>query len=356
MLKDLTVLMTGAGAPGAPGIIKCLRSVEERKIRIVGVDMNPFPSGKALVDAFYAIPPASSVDFIPAVLDICLQEKVDVVVPIVTRELMKFAEAKNQFLVHGIHVSVLEREVLRIVNDKLLLFEAMKAHNLQTPSYRVIEDVSQLWDACHELGYPEQPVCIKQTQGNGSRGIRFIDTSKSKYDLFFNEKPNSMYISYEEMELTLREREKLPKLLVMEYLPGREYTVDILSKEGKIRQIGSRYNAKMLTGNAIESILQFDEAVIALGRDICKAMNITGNIGVDIKCDSTGVPQVLEINPRLTGGIVAFAATGINFPYLGIKQLLEEPFEVPAVNYDGTRMIRRWEEMFFDRDGNKIIF
>lgn len=355
-MKNLNILLTGAGAPGAPGIIKCFRSVKERGIRIVGVDMNPFPSGRALVDVFYTVPPASSDDFIPAILDICLREKVDVVIPIVTRELMKFAEAKSQFKNYGILISVLDKDILDIVNDKLHLLDALTAHGIQTPQYRVIKDVSELRQACEELGYPEQPVCIKQTQGNGSRGIRFIDKSKSRYDLFINEKPNSMYISYEEMELTLREREKLPKLLVMEYLPGREYTVDILSKEGKIRQIGSRYNAKMLTGNAIESILQFDEAVIALGRDICKAMNITGNIGVDIKCDSTGVPQVLEINPRLTGGIVAFAATGINFPYLGIKLLLGEPFEVHDIDYDGVKMVRRWEEEFFDINGNKIAF
>ena len=40
MENTVTVLMTGAGAPGAPGIIRCLRKNGERSIRIVGVDMN----------------------------------------------------------------------------------------------------------------------------------------------------------------------------------------------------------------------------------------------------------------------------------------------------------------------------
>ena len=51
-MKDLNVLMTGAGAPGAPSIIKCLRKNGERSIRIVGVDMNEKSNGRRLVDVF----------------------------------------------------------------------------------------------------------------------------------------------------------------------------------------------------------------------------------------------------------------------------------------------------------------
>ena len=39
-MENITVLITGASAPGAPGIIKSLRLPDEREIRIIGVDMN----------------------------------------------------------------------------------------------------------------------------------------------------------------------------------------------------------------------------------------------------------------------------------------------------------------------------
>ena len=39
MLNDITVLMTGAGAPGAPGILRCYKNNGERNIRIIGVDI-----------------------------------------------------------------------------------------------------------------------------------------------------------------------------------------------------------------------------------------------------------------------------------------------------------------------------
>lgn len=356
MVKNITILLTGAGAPGAPGIIKCFRSVKEREIRIVGVDMNPFPSGRALVDAFYPAPSASSDDFISSVLDICLQEKVDVVVPIVTRELMKFAEAKSRFKDQGILISVLDKDILGIVNDKLNLLEALKEHGIQTPQFKVIEDVSELRLACEELGYPDKPVCIKQTQGNGSRGIRFIDKSKSRYDLFLNEKPNSMYISYEEMELTLKERDSIPKLLVMEYLPGQEYSVDLLVERGRTIFSVGRYNSKVISSIPVECTLEYRKDVIDMSEAISSAMRLTGNIGLDFRYDVDNKPQIMEINPRLTATIVTPAAAGVNMPYLGIKQLLGEPFEVHDIDYDGVRMVRRWEEVFFDNAGNRIAF
>jgi len=54
-MKPITVLITGAGAPGAPGIIKSLRLVKERKIKIIGVDMDKNAVGFTVVDKYYLV-------------------------------------------------------------------------------------------------------------------------------------------------------------------------------------------------------------------------------------------------------------------------------------------------------------
>ena len=355
-MKDLTILLTGAGAPGAPGIIKCLRSVHERKIKIVGVDMNPYPSGRGLVDAFYVVPPASSSSFISEILTIAIAEKVDIIIPIVTRELYKFSISKQMFKEHGITVSVLDQNKLEIVNDKANLLTTLREKGIKTPHFIVVQSINEFESACKTLEYPRKPICVKQATGNGSRGIRFIDKTKSRYDLFINEKPNSMYISYEELLLTLHEADLFPKLVVMEFLPGEEYTVDVLALDGQIEKFACRHNARMLTGNAVESVLKDNKEVLQLVKAICMALKLDGNIGFDIKHDKDGVPQIMEINPRLSGGIVAAAAAGTNLLYMGIKQLLNEPFDKNCSDYDGFRMIRRWEEVFYDKQGKNIDF
>jgi carbamoyl-phosphate synthase large subunit len=53
----VTVLMTGAGAPGASGIVRSLRRSSEPDVRIVGVDMDPQAYGFALVDDHAVVPP-----------------------------------------------------------------------------------------------------------------------------------------------------------------------------------------------------------------------------------------------------------------------------------------------------------
>ena len=199
MYRNICVLLTGCGAPGAPGIIKCLRKNGERNIRIVGVDMNENAGGRGLVDSFYPVPAAKDEEFIPAILDICRKEKVDVVEPIVTRELMKFALSKPLFEAEGIKVVVMAPETLEIVNNKAHLLTAMKEAGLPTPDFVVVRTLNELIEACKTIGYPKRAICVKGAVGNGSRGVRIVDASVSKFDLFFNEKPNSLHISYDEL-------------------------------------------------------------------------------------------------------------------------------------------------------------
>ena len=120
-LKSIRVFITGAGAPGAPGIIKSLRKVTERKIEISGGDANPGNSvGAGLLDKIFQIPFPESPDFIERVLGLCVNEKVDVILPLVTRELIVFALNKDLFKRNGISVSVSDPEPLRIANNKFL--------------------------------------------------------------------------------------------------------------------------------------------------------------------------------------------------------------------------------------------
>lgn len=353
-MNKITVLLTGVGAPGAPGIIKCLRKNGEREIRIIGVDMSKDAGGKSMADIFYNVPPASDNNFISVIKEICLKESVDIILPIVTRELMKFSCAKPDFYELGIKIAVMDEKTLRIANDKGKLLSSLMKSNIPTPNFLIAKTVEEIKAAFFKLGYPEKAVCIKPTLGNGSRGVRVIDPTISKFDLFFNSKPNSMYISYEELISTLSEKENIPEILIMQYLPGDEYSVDILARNGEIRQIVGRHNFIVSSSIPLGCTLEYREDAINQSIEICRYLTLDGNIGIDFKYNEQGEPRIMEINPRLTATIVAPAAAGINFPYLGIKQLLDEPIDTIDAKYDGIKMIRRWEEIFEDSSGNFI--
>lgn len=352
-MRDITVLMTGCGAPGAHGIIKCLRKNGERNIRIIGVDMNENAGARDMVDVFDLVPPAASDDFIDAVLAICKAEKVDVVLPIVTRELMKFSLNRDRFEAVGTKVSVMKPETLEIVNNKAHLLTALKDAGIPTPEFIVAHTADEVEAACYSLGFPNGPVCVKCAVGNGSRGVRILDFTVSKYDLFFNQKPNSMYISFSELMETLRERDEIPEMLVMEFLPGVEYSVDIIMQQGLPHGVVIRRGLSVLTSNMMSLVIEDNADIAEYAIHAAQAVGADGNFGFDLLLNREGEPRIIEMNPRLTGGVVACSAAGVNLPYLGVKQMLGESFPSCLPVY-GTRMFRRYQERFFAPDGSPI--
>ena len=265
-----------------------------------------------------------------------------------------FASNKCAFESIGTKIAVMDPQPLHIANNKGLLLSAMKAAALPTAQFVVVNDVKAVEEAVFRLGYPEKPVIVKPTVGNGSRGTRVLDATKSRYEQFFFEKPSSPVLRIEELMAILKERTKIPEMIVMEFLPGQELCVDVLADHGKIAYISSR------VGVAVSSIMQTNEVklvpeAIKLATRVVELLNLSGNIDFDMKSDSTGIPHVLEINPRLPAGIAVEAIAGINFPYLGIKQLLGE--ELPRCNIrEGVKMQFCNSELFFDECNNPIYW
>ena len=276
------------------------------------------------------------------------------VLPIVTRELMKFARARAEFEALGAQVSVMEPDKLEIVNNKAHLLDAMRAHGLRTPEYRRVHTVEKLKAAVSALGYPEKALCVKAAVGNGSRGIRMLNANISRFDLFFEQKPNSMFISYEELIRTLSERETMPEMLVMEYLPGTEYSVDFLADHGEPIYTVSRRGLSVVTSNMMSLVVDDNPAVKEICTQVVRSLELDGNFGFDLLYNANDeTPYVIEINPRLTAGVVSCAAAGVNLPYLGMKRLLGEPLPELTPHF-GTRMSRRYQEAFFDAAGNRL--
>ncbi|MGB9596346.1 MAG: hypothetical protein ACPL7B_08700, partial [Candidatus Poribacteria bacterium] len=224
-MKDITVIITGAGAPGAPGIIKSLRIVNERKINIIGVDANENSVGFSMVDKYYVIPLANDDNFIDVMIDICEKEKVDVVIPLVTRELMKFALNKHKFEKIGTAISVSEHQSLEIANNKYLLLEKCNTAGIPVPKFIKVNNFDQFEEAVYKLGYPYKNVCFKPPISNGMRGFRILAKEIDRLNLLLNEKPMNVITTLEDVSPILKKTESFPELIVMEYLPGDEYSV-----------------------------------------------------------------------------------------------------------------------------------
>ena len=96
-----------------------------------------------------------------------------------------------------------------------------------------------------------------------------------------------------------------PELLVSEYLPGEEYSVDCLARNGEAIIVVPRARKKMINGISVEGEFVEEENIIGYCKQIIHELQLHGNIGIQVKRSVAGKFLILEINPRVQGTISA---------------------------------------------------
>jgi carbamoyl-phosphate synthase large subunit len=342
---DINILMTGGGAPGAAGILKCLH--KEPAFNVVVADANPDAIGKYLNNSFETIPYATDPVFAETMIALCRKKNIHVLLPLVTRELIPLSQHQQAFELAGVKLLASSTASLEIANNKSRLYEFLQWRGIAIPDFRIVETVEQFIIAIEELGYPHQPVCFKPSVSNGSRGFRIIDESINEPDLLFNYKPSSTFIKRSDA-IRILSAAPFPELLVSEYLPGEEYSVDCLANQGQSVLIVPRLRKRMINGISVEGEFVQEQSIIDYCRAIIAALQLHGNIGLQVKKSVSGQFLLLEINPRVQGTIAAGLGAGINLPVLAAKQALGLPISPDelAVKW-GTKFLRYWEEVFY---------
>ena len=340
-MRDVTVLITACGNVYMPGTAASIKNNGERNVRLIGADMNHDDTILQMFDQYYQVPRGDDPSYADAILDICIKEKVDVVIPIMSVELETLAKNADRFAAAGVALSVSDLEPLRIANDKLALLKFMQENGIPTARFCEVNCVADVDKALEEVGIP---VVFKTTEGSGSRGMRIIDPSKSRFDILFHEKPTSAYVTLQDFKETLQEGQ-MPQMLAMEYLPGHEYTVDMLCDHGKVLYSLCRRGLNVQTSIILDGIVEDKPEITGLCNQVAEKLKLTGNIGFDVKERADGTPVIMECNPRATAGVSEIEASGVNLLYLNIKRCLGEEIPELTPKY-GVIMKRRYMEMY----------
>ena len=350
---DLTVLMTGAGAPGAAGIIRSLRATDERSIHIVGVDMDSEAYGFALVDEYATVPAGDADGYIPRMIALANRVDADVILPLTTAEVEPLAAARDRF---DATVMVSDREALAVANDKGSLYSFLDREGFDAaPDYRRVDTESAFLTAVDTLGYPDRPVCFKPPVASGMRGFRVLDEDGDRLTRLLEAKPDSAVTTLAEVRPILTSAEEFPELAVMEYLPGAEYSVDVVAMGDSVGPVIPRSRQRTRAGISFAGTVERREELIETATEICQQLGLRYNVNIQFKYDGDGNPKVIEINPRVAGTIIMGVAAGANMPYLAVKHALGE--SLPAVDVEwGTRMARYWQELFRTPDGEPYHF
>ncbi len=350
-MRDITVLSSACGAFFMPGFFRCLKENHERNIRIVGCDLSDDVLTNSLfVDKYYQVPRYTDSHYVDVLLKICKKEKIDVFFPHISMELPYIIDRMEDFEKLGVKVAISDKDTLATANCKYHLYEFMKKKGLTVPQYFLVDSSDTLRRRIGELGFPKRPVCVKMTENSGSRGVRIVRADISKSEMFMHYKPSSMNVTLDEMCEILDGCKPMPTIMAMDFLPGMEYTVDLLADCGKTLYIAGRRNTTSSMSIAQTSIVEENDSAYKLCEDIVRELKLDGNIGFDFMLDENGTPWLTDLNPRVTATIIIYAGAGMNFPYLRVKQLLGEKLPKVELRY-GTQLVRKYMDVLYNESG-----
>ncbi len=152
------------------------------------------------------------------------------------------------------------------------------------------------------------PVFIKPDKGQGSQHAEIVNDSDT---LKFMLKNHS-------------------DLIILEYLPGKEYTIDCFSHRRKgLLFCGGRERIRTKNGISMNSKpvpSKINKIFKKFALRITDLLELHGAWFFQLKQDSIGKYKLLEIAPRISGTMATHRVLGVNFPLLSIYE--KEGFEV----------------------------
>ena len=117
--------------------------------------------------------------------------------------------------------------------------------------------------------------------------------------------------------------------LMLEYLPGDEYTVDCFSdREAGLLFCGGRRRVRTRSGISMHSVPARNGQFHDYARAISSRLELHGAWFFQVKESRAGVLTLLEVAPRIAGTMALHRVAGVNFPLLSLFEQERRPLQI----------------------------
>ncbi len=315
--RPVRVLVTGAGGPAAVSVMKSLRA--DTSVELVAADMDPWAGGLYLVpaDCRTLVPAGRDPDFPATVLARCVAMGINIVIPTVDAELRPLAKTRAEFARSGVRLLLAPDQALDVTLDKLALASCC-ADKVRVPR-------TERFDDSLEPRSWKYPVIVKPRTGSGSRDVSLVASSRD-----------------------LAAMERSAEFIVQEYLPGEEYSIDVLADaNGRVVASVPRVRTRVDSGVSVAGHTVYGPDLEQFGVDVAHATGLTYIANVQCRRDGSGRLALLEVNPRVPGGLPLTMASGVDMPRMALDSLRGKPLPERA-EFREMGMVRFLEERFVE--------
>jgi carbamoyl-phosphate synthase large subunit len=274
---------------------------------VIAADMSPTAPAMALADVARVVSDVYAEGYVDQILQICLEEKVDLLISLNDLELPVLSPYRQSFEEAGIRLLISEQKVIDICFDKYRTVQFCEELNLGTPlTYLNLDEAKKALES-GELSFP---VVVKPRWGSASIGLEFpadMEELELAYRLVTLRVSRSIL-----SEASKEDAER--SVLIQELIDGTEYGLDILNDfQGRCVQVYVKEKLAMRAGETDKSVLRNKPQLEELGYRVGNALGHIGNVDCDM-FEKDGKYYLLELNPRFGGGYPFSQMSGANYP------------------------------------------
>lgn len=244
-------------------------------------------------------------------LDFCRENSIGIFVP--GKEASLVSAARGRFAAQGTRVlCTASQEVLHVLHDKARFYQTVDLKLAPPAAFRVVENVEQFDAAYRELREVHAKLCIKPSVSVYGLGFSVVDEERSCAQLLLE--GVQYHIGLDDLRRGFAAMDGFRTMLVMEYLDGHEYSVDCVGDNGRL--VCAIPRKKALVAGQWQTIDMRGD-ILESTRQLTAAYGLNGVFNVQFREGQNGL-GLLEINPRMSGGIAMACLAGPNLPYLAL--------------------------------------
>lgn len=306
--RKLRILVFPCGSEIGLEIYHSLRF--SRHVELFGASSVSSNHGKYVYTNYIeGLPYVGEQGFIERINSIVDEYKIDYIFPAHDSAIIELSEQRD-----GLHAVVVtsSKETCAICRSKKATYEKFMGI-LPVPEVFKIDDVNIKF-----------PVFLKPDIGQGSRGTHLA-------------------MSIEEIEFYIK---KDNSLMLLEYLPGKEFTVDCFTdRHGILRFAGCRERIRIVNGISVDTAPVENVNFRRLAEVINSLLTFRGVWFFQVKENNNGDLVLMEIAPRVAGSMGLYRNYGINFPLLSLYDAAELDIEIAPNSFE-IRMDRALGSLF----------
>ncbi len=292
--------------------------------RIVATDIDPLAPALEQADRAFLVPRVTDPRLVPALVKICRSEHIDLIVPLVDRDIPMLVAHRAELEDTGARALVPSREAARTTRDKFLTYRFFCDLGVPAPRSWLPPEIRG--------SSTTYPLFIKPRCGSAAEQTFKIN----------NDEELEFFLGYVEDPF------------VQEYLAGPEISNDVFCDlEGNVRSVVSRQRIEVRAGEVAKGKTVYDADIAEHCVRVAKGLETKGPITVQCILRD-GLPYFTEVNARFGGGMPLGIAAGVDSPKWLLALAAGRDVDTPPLGtYQTGLYLTRFDESLVMKESDR---